>query len=221
METGAGRERWEGLSRVPGTRDSFRPITRQPQIHEENISSVSDSEDRREEFDFESVGSTTRASIQIIPKITVDSMHFEIKLKRSATLPHNPWLSLPVEDLENSYTVTITQNPSQSPQLRDVKSPNPSECSHHSDQLSNWSRDQPTQTEVQAKPQSRGAQPCDSILQAQDSFEESERSPVCNSLSSTITDAGDVPNFTAESIPTLLWDTSDFHNPKQDTCERY
>ncbi|XP_029589824.1 uncharacterized protein LOC115174932 isoform X1 [Salmo trutta] len=220
METGAGREGWEGLSRVPGTRDSFRPITRQPQIHEENISSVSDSEDRREEFDFGSVGSTTRASIQIIPKITVDSMHFEIKLKRLATLPHNPWLSLPVEDLENSYTVTITQNPSQSPQLRDVKSPNPSECAHHSDQLSNWSRDQPTQTEVQANPQSRGAQPRDSILQAQDSFDDSELSAIRDPLSSTITDARDGPNYTAESSPTLLWDTYDFHNPKQDSCER-
>ncbi|XP_064882522.1 uncharacterized protein LOC115139598 isoform X2 [Oncorhynchus nerka] len=37
---------------------------------------------------------------------------------------------------------------------------------------------------------------------------------------STITDAGDVPNYTAESIPTLPWDTYDFHNPKRDTCER-
>ncbi|CAB1342775.1 unnamed protein product [Coregonus sp. 'balchen'] len=210
METGAGREGWEGLSRVPGTR--------QPQIHKENISSVSDSEDRREEFDFGSVGSTSRASIQIIPKITVDSMHFEIKLKRSATLPQNPWLSLPVEDLENSYTVTITQNPSQSPHPRDVKSPNPSECSHHSDRSSNWSRDQPSQTEVQTSPQSRGAQP--RILQAHDSFDDSDLSPVRNALSSTIADARDGPNYTAESAPTLLWDTYDFHNPKQDTCER-
>ncbi|CDQ70039.1 unnamed protein product [Oncorhynchus mykiss] len=187
METGAGREGWEGPSRVPGTRDSIRPITRQPKIHEENISSVSDVEERREDFDFGSMGSTSRASIQIIPKITVDSMHFEIKLKRSATLPHNPWLSLPVEDLENSYTVTITQNPSQSPQLRDVKSPKPSD---------------------------------DSILQAQDSFDDSELSAIRDPLSSTITDARDGPNYTAESSPTLLWDTYDFHNPEQDSCER-
>ncbi|KAK6297280.1 hypothetical protein J4Q44_G00318630 [Coregonus suidteri] len=218
VETGAGMEGWEGLSRVPGTRDSFRPITRQPQIHEENISSVSDSEDRRQEFDFGSVGNTSRASIQIIPKITVDSLNFVIKLKRSATLPQNPWLSLPVDDLENSYTVTITQNPS--PRQRDIKSPNPSECSHHTDQLSNWSRDQPTQTEVHTSPQSRGAQPRDSILQAQDSFKESELSPIWNALSSTITYARDGPNYTAESIPTLLWDMYDFHNSKQDTCER-
>ncbi|XP_041716975.1 uncharacterized protein LOC121549175 [Coregonus clupeaformis] len=218
VETGAGTEGWEGMSRVPGTRDSFRPITRQPQIHEENISSVSDSEDRRQEFDFGSVGNTSRASIQIIPKITVDSLNFVIKLKRSATLPQNPWLSLPVDDLENSYTVTITQNPS--PRQRDIKSPNPSECSHHTDQLSNWSRDQPTQTEVHTSPQSRGAQPRDSILQAQDSFKESELSPIWNALSSTITYARDGPNYTAESIPTLLWDMYDFHNSKQDTCER-
>ncbi|XP_042156582.1 uncharacterized protein LOC112218061 [Oncorhynchus tshawytscha] len=175
-------------------------------------------EDCREEFDFVSVGNTSRASIQIIPKITVDSLDFEIKLKQSATLPQNPWLSLPVDNLENSYTVTITQNPS--PHQQDIKSPNPSECSHHTDQLSNRSRDQPTQTEVHTSPQSRGAQPSDSILQAQDSFEESELSPTCNSLSSTITDAGDVPNYTAESIPTLPGDTYDFHNPKRDTCER-
>ncbi|KAG7460645.1 hypothetical protein MATL_G00200960 [Megalops atlanticus] len=230
LDGGAGREGWEGLSKPHCTREAFRPIVRQPQIHEENISSVSDSEDCREEFEFGAVGGGAGAgggaSIQIIPKITLDSLNFEIKVKRSATMPKNPWLSLPVEDLENSYTVTITPTP-QTP-LRDaVRSPD----------LSDRSRDQPTQTEAQASTQTLsggeeepslagagrvqgGAKGRLSILQSQDSFEDSDLSPIRNVLSSTITDARDKPNSTMDSVPTLLWDTYDFHNNKQDTCER-
>ncbi|KAJ8397612.1 hypothetical protein AAFF_G00436110 [Aldrovandia affinis] len=228
LDAGAGREGWEGFARPQGTRETFRPIVRQPQIHEENISSVSDSEDCREEFEFSAVGGegSSRASIQIIPKMTVDSLNFEIKVKRSATLPRNPWLSLPVEDLENSYTVTITPNP-QAPPRDSVRSPDPSERS----------RDQPTQTETQPSIQTssggedelslQGAGGMEvgesegvSILQAQDSFEDSALSPIRNILSSTITDARDKQNSTVDSVPTLLWDTYDFHNTKQDAGER-
>lgn len=219
LEAGAGREGLEGLSRLAGTRDPFRPANRQqqhPQIHEENISSVFDSEDRREEFGFGSVGNSSRASIQIIPKITVDSLNFEIQVKRSATLPKNPWLSLPVEDLENSYTVTITQNPPA--QQRDLKSPNLTQHSHNADQ-SNRSRDQPTQTEVSTSTHSKGPQTRDWILQSQSSFEDSELSPILNVLSSTITDGRDKSNCTTEDVQTLLWDSYDFHDQKQDTCD--
>ncbi|XP_010881104.3 uncharacterized protein LOC105017854 [Esox lucius] len=212
----AGREGWEGLSRLPGTRDPYGPVTRQPQIHEENISSVSDSEDRRDEFG--PVANAPGADVQIVPKITLDSLNFEIKLKRSATLPQNPWLSLPVEDLENSYTVTITQNLSQ--RKRDVSSPNASECSRHTDRSSAHSRDQPTQTEVHKSAESSGSPPRGRVLHSPDSFEDSGISPIRNVLSSTITESRDLPNYTAESVPTLLWDTYDFHDPKQNTCER-
>ena len=108
----------------------------------ENISSVSDGEDQREEFDVGSVRNSSRNSIQIIPKVTVDSLNVEIKVKRSAALPNNPWLSLPVDVLEKSYTVIITQNPT--PQKRDLRDPSDPRANAES----NGSRDQRTQTEV-------------------------------------------------------------------------
>ncbi|KAI1897404.1 hypothetical protein AGOR_G00082950 [Albula goreensis] len=226
LDVGAGRESWEGLARQQGTREGFRPIVQQPQIHEENISSVSDSEDCKEEFEFNAVGDggSSRASIQIIPKITSDSLNFEIKVKRSATMPKNPWLSLPVEDLENSYTVTITPNP-QATARDSIRTPDPSERS----------RDQPMQTATRSSTQNFsgveeelslqgagemevGARERVGILQAQDSFEDSDLSPIRNVLSSTITDTQDRQNITID--PTLFWDTYDFHNNKPEACER-
>ncbi|GAA6076085.1 uncharacterized protein LOC113661155 isoform X1, partial [Tachysurus ichikawai] len=47
-------------------------------------------------------------SIHIMPNVSGDSVNFEITVKRSATLPKNPWLSLPVDDLESCYTVIIS-----------------------------------------------------------------------------------------------------------------
>ncbi|KAJ8275034.1 hypothetical protein COCON_G00096590 [Conger conger] len=226
LDAGAGRDGWEGLPRPQGTRETFRPIVRQPQIHEENFSSVSDSEDCREEFQFGAAGagSSSNASIQIIPKITMGSLNFEIKVKRSATLPKNPWLSLPVEDLESSYTVTISPN-SQGPLQESVRRQDSSERS----------RDQPTQTEVQPTTQEYSGGEEESmhvggmevgprervgILQAQDSFEELDLSPICNILSSTITDSQDKQESTVDSVPTLLWDSYDLHNNKPEAYER-
>ncbi|KAF7658369.1 hypothetical protein LDENG_00013510 [Lucifuga dentata] len=213
LEAGGGREGWEGVCRLVKNRDSVRPAISQPDIHEENICSVSDSEDSdpREEFDFGSVGNSSRASIQIIPKVTVDSLNFEIKVKRSAALPTNPWLSLPVDDLENSYTVTITQNPPA--QQRDPKSP------HSEANQSSKSRDQPTQTEISSSAQSRQPQARNWRLHSQSSFEDPDLSPICNVLSSTITDGRDKASCTIEGIPTLLWDSYDLHDQNQDAVE--
>ncbi|KAM7394944.1 hypothetical protein PAMA_006604 [Pampus argenteus] len=211
LEAWGGREGVEGLSSLAGTKDSVSPARSQPQIHEENISSVSDSEDHREEFDFGSVGNSSRASIQIIPKVTVDSLNFEIKVRRSAALPSNPWLSLPVDDLENSYTVTITQNPT--PQKRDLQVDEPSDPRANASQT-NGCRDQPTQTEALRRPQSR-----DWILHSQSALEDSELSPIGNVLSSTITDGKDKSSCTTEGIPTLLWDSYDLHDQNQDTID--
>ncbi|XP_047674141.1 uncharacterized protein LOC113661155 isoform X2 [Tachysurus fulvidraco] len=47
-------------------------------------------------------------SIHITPNVNGDSVNFEVTMKRSATLPKNPWLSLPVDDLESCYTVIIS-----------------------------------------------------------------------------------------------------------------
>ncbi|XP_049446591.1 uncharacterized protein LOC125897350 [Epinephelus fuscoguttatus] len=216
LEACGGREGVEGLSRLAGTRDFARPAMSQPQIHTENLSSVSDSEDHREEFDLGSVGNSSRASIQIIPKVTVDSLNLEIKVKRSAALPSNPWLSLPVDDLENSYTVTITPNPTQQ---RDLQFHDPSDPHTNANQASR-SRDQPTQTEVLISTQPREPQNRDWTLQSQSSLEDPELSPIRNILSSTITETGgDKSMCTTQGIPTLLWDSYDLHDQNRDAVD--
>lgn len=188
------RSRREILPRFLGNGDS---AFKSKPIHEENIVSVSDSEDQREELGFGLQRDATRASIQIVPKITSDSVNLEIKVKRSATLPKNPWLSLPIDDLESSYTVTITPN---SNPRRDLRSPSPSERSDRA-------RDQPTQTD--RKPQ-----------QSHQSFEESEINPVGNVLSSTLTDHEVRPSSTVDGDPSLFWDSFDLHNLRRDSFER-
>ncbi|XP_028460278.1 uncharacterized protein LOC114572744 isoform X2 [Perca flavescens] len=197
LEAWGGREGAEG----PLTRDSVRPATSQPQMD-----NLSDCEDHREEFG--SVGNSSRASIQLIPKVTVDSLNLEIKVKRSAALPCNPWLSLPVDDLENTYTVTITQN--QTPQKRDVQFHDPSDPNQ-----SSWSRDQPTQTEVLSSTQPRGPR----TLHQQSTLEDPQLSPICNILSSTITDEREKSICTTEEIPTLLWDSYDLHDQNPDAVD--
>ncbi|XP_040920128.1 uncharacterized protein LOC121199473 [Toxotes jaculatrix] len=214
LEAWGGREGVEGLSRLPAPRDSVRPATTHPQIHEENISSVSDPEDHREEFDLGSVGESSRASIQIIPKVTKDSLNFEIKVKRSAALPNNPWLSLPVDDLENSYTVTITRSPT--PQRTDLQFNSPSDTNaNHSSR----SRGQPTKAEVSSSVQPSGPHSSDWIPHSQSSFEDPELSPIRNILSSTITDGRDVSSCTTEGIPTLLWDSYDLHDQTREAVD--
>lgn len=216
LEACGGREGVEGLSRLTETRPSVRPVLSQPQIQQDNIASVSDSEDHREEFDFGSVGNSSRASIQIIPKATMESLNFEIKVKRSAALPSNPWLSLPVDNLENSYTVTITPNPT--PQKLDLQFHDSSDPCMNANQP-NRCRDQPTQTEVLSSTQSRESRSRDWILHSQSSFEDPEISPICNILSSTITDGRDKSMCTTEGIPTLLWDSYDLHEQNQDSVD--
>lgn len=78
------------------------PKLKSPHVHfsEENVSSISEGL---------AEGKPLRApTIHIIPSVSGDSVNFEITVKRSATLPKNPWLSLPVDDLENCYTVIIS-----------------------------------------------------------------------------------------------------------------
>lgn len=216
LEACGGREGVEGLSRLTETRPSVRPVLSQPQIQQDNIASVSDSEDHREEFDFGSVGNSSRASIQIIPQATMESLNFEIKVKRSAAPPSNPWLSLPVDNLENSYTVTVTPNPV--PQKPDLQFHVPSDPCMNAKQP-NRCRDQPTQTEVLSSTQSRESRSRDWILHSQSSLEHPEISPICNILSSTITDGRDKSMCTTEGIPTLLWDSYDLHEQNQDSVD--
>ncbi|MFT7802890.1 uncharacterized protein LOC108929278 isoform X1 [Arapaima gigas] len=222
LDPGSGRD---GIC----TRENFRPAMKQPRINEENVGSVSDSEDCREGLECHSVENNSKASIKIIPNIAVNALNFEIKVKRSATLPKNPWLSLPVEDLENSYTVTITPKGQNS--QHDFNSPGQSQRIDHMD--GNPSKALLPHTEMQTSTQKLSTReelpaPCipggtytkESILQAQDSFEDSEMSPIHNVLSSTIKDTQENCNFTTDSVHTLLWDTYDLYNRKQDDCDR-
>ncbi|XP_072532809.1 uncharacterized protein [Salminus brasiliensis] len=169
------------------------------QISEENVSSVSDSED----LDHGTAGSnSSKASIHIIPRMTPDSLNFEIKVQRSATLPKNPWLSLPMDNLESSYTVTITPC---SPALqRAINCPSPLDrC-----------RDQPTQTESRRSVYNTEQQ------DHEGSFREAELSPIRNVLSSTMAEGGNGADGTADASHTLLWDTYDLHDVRHDTCDR-
>ncbi|XP_060769499.1 uncharacterized protein LOC132876470 isoform X2 [Neoarius graeffei] len=98
FETGGGKVCQDESSRL-----------KSPHLHasEETVSRIS--EDLAEE---KPLG---EQSISIIPNATGDS-NFKITVKRSATLPKNPWLSLPLDDLENCYTVIIS--PSQQREIR-------------------------------------------------------------------------------------------------------
>ncbi|XP_043075301.1 uncharacterized protein si:ch211-241j12.3 isoform X1 [Puntigrus tetrazona] len=175
--------------RILGNGDfAFKTKPVHGQIDEENIVSVSDSEDPCEEMGFSLKRDSTHASIQIVPKMTSDSLNLEIKVKRSATLPKNPWLSLPIDDLESSYTVTITPSTSRAPRSRARDGPSPAEL-------------------LRAAP-------------SQESFEEPELAAVGNVLSSTLTDHEDRPSCTVDGDPSLLWDSFDLHNLRQDSYQR-
>ncbi|KAF4091938.1 hypothetical protein AMELA_G00015500 [Ameiurus melas] len=92
LETGSGKTCQED--------EASRAKSPHLHVREENVSSISEglTEER----------SPRASGICIIPNASGDSVNFEITVKRSATLPKNPWLSLPVEDLENCYTVIIS-----------------------------------------------------------------------------------------------------------------
>ncbi|XP_076872787.1 uncharacterized protein LOC143522807 isoform X2 [Brachyhypopomus gauderio] len=201
LETGSGREGLDGVLLNKG--GISEPGALQSHIDNVNVPAVqssSNQEQRVEEPD------PDPPSIHIVPRITADSLNLEIQVKRSATLPKNPWLSLPVDNLENSYTVTISPR-----HQRVLQSAVPSE----------GSRDQPTQTDAQAcdyghhgAPQPPGALPrCHSL-------QEAELSPIRKVLSSTITDGAGRADTTAENTSTLQWDTYDLHDVKHDSSIR-
>lgn len=91
LETGSGKTCQDGAS---------RPKSSRLHVCEENMSSISEV--------LADEKSLQAPSIHIVPNASGDSVNFEITVKRSATLPKNPWLSLPVDDLENCYTVIIS-----------------------------------------------------------------------------------------------------------------
>ncbi|XP_068199253.1 uncharacterized protein [Antennarius striatus] len=200
LEAWGGTAGREGLSRSGENNNSGRPGFRSPEVD-------SVSEDHREQSDCGSVGNSSRTSIQVLPK--GEALNFEIKVKRTAAQQSNPWLSLPVDDLNNSYTVTITQNP------RDHHSCDPRTTANHS----NWSSDQLTRTEVLSSTWSTAPQNKDWMLHSQSAVEDAELSPIYNVLSSTLTDGGEQSICPAGDIHTLLWDSYDLHAQKPDSVD--
>lgn len=127
---------------------------------------------------------------------SVHSLNFEIKVKRSALLPSNPWLGLPVEDQEDLYTVTVTPSPTLN--KRHLHFPDVPEPVGGAGPPAGRCRDQPTQTE-----RSSG-------------LEDAELSSIGKILSSTM-DGGDKSLCTTEGLPTMLWDSYDLHEQNHDS----
>lgn len=213
LEVCGGRERPDDLCRLSEVTDSEKRTLVLPQINKDG-SACSDIHD--EDFDCASVGNSSGASIQIVPKAAADSLNFEIRVRRSAALPSNPWLSLPVDNLENSYTITITPNPA--PQKKNHKLQDPADRSAAVGQLSGC-RNQPTQAEVWSSTQPRASTGKDCVLSSQDTLEDPELSPVGHILSSTITEEINKSLSATEGAPTLLWDSYDLHEQNQDSVD--
>lgn len=86
----------KGLQRSAGDQESVRLS-----LNIVDVSSLPDRQYHREEMDQRSFGNS---SIQIRPKVEMEPLNVDIEVKRSTAAPDNPWLSLPVDDLENLYT---------------------------------------------------------------------------------------------------------------------
>lgn len=211
-----GRERLDlcGATEIRGSEKCTLIL---PQLGKDGSACIFDTEVHEDEFDCGSVGSSSGASIQIVPKAAVDSLNFEIRVKRSAALPSNPWLSLPVDNLENSYTITVTPNPT--PQKKNHQLQEPPDPFSAVGQLSG-SKDQPTQMEGLSSTRPRASKSQDCARSVRSTLEDSELSPVCHILSSTLTEERDKTLSTTEGGPTLLWDSYDLHEQNQDAVDR-
>lgn len=215
LEVCGGRERRDDLCRLTEITDSEKLTSTLPHINKES-SMCSDVAVHDEGFDCGSAGNSSGASIQIDPKAAADSLNFEIRVRRSAALPSNPWLSLPVHNLENSYTITITPNP-----MPQKKPPQPQDRSEPSAAVGQLfgGRNRPIQTEELSTPQPGASTSKDCLLSAQSTLEDPELSPVCHILSSTITEEMNKSLSTTEGAPTLLWDSYDLHEQNQDSVD--
>ncbi|MBN3285571.1 ACT protein, partial [Polyodon spathula] len=185
------KEAWEMPNRAPVAQEIPRSAPQEPCVNEETIGSMSDSEECLEDLEFHSKRCRSSARIQIVPKIISGCLNFEVMVKRSASLPKNPWLSLPLEDLDNSYTVTIT------PTRPSVK------CGLQSNLLRNPNALLETARLSEAKSH---------FLQVQRILENSsELSPIRNVMSSTLNDTRDKRSQSSWTDHTLLWDSYDLH----------
>lgn len=196
-----GRETPDELCRLTKITDCEKCTLNLPQINDSSV------------HEFDCGGKSTGTSIQIVPKAAVDSLNFEIRVRHSAALPSNPWLSLPVDNQENSYTITIAPNPT--PQRTTKQLQDPTDPTAIVNPLFGC-RNQPTQTEV-CSTQPKASEGNNCMLPSQSTLEDPEHSPVCHILSSTITEETNNSLSLTEGAPSLLWDSYDLHEQKQDS----
>ncbi|XP_067841012.1 uncharacterized protein [Heptranchias perlo] len=111
FETGSLKDNYEIANREHGAkRISKLPLKAEvAKLNEEDKVGGNESDEWPEfdKFGFADPLSTSSA-VQSFSKCNPKTLNFEIKVSRSASLPKNPWISLPIEDLEKSYVVTIT-----------------------------------------------------------------------------------------------------------------
>uniref|UniRef100_UPI00398E406B uncharacterized protein isoform X2 n=1 Tax=Pristiophorus japonicus TaxID=55135 RepID=UPI00398E406B len=111
FETGSLKYNYEIANREHGTKiiSKLSLKTTTAKLNEEDKVSGNESDEWPEfdKFGFAD-SSSTSSEVQPFSKCNPKTLNFEIKVSRSASLPKNPWISLPVEDLEKSYVVTIT-----------------------------------------------------------------------------------------------------------------
>uniref|UniRef100_A0A1A7YWD7 Si:ch211-241j12.3 n=1 Tax=Iconisemion striatum TaxID=60296 RepID=A0A1A7YWD7_9TELE len=141
-----------------------------------------------------SEGNSCEDSIQILPEVEVEYQNAEIKMKCSSAACSNPWLSLPVDGLENSNTDT----------QRDQLGP----------QTSRSSEAQCTQMEVMTRTASTGPQRGD----WDSDFSVPELGSADDILSSTMDNGRDKSSRSTEGVPTLLWDFSHLQPEKTNTA---
>ncbi|XP_015246111.1 PREDICTED: POTE ankyrin domain family member E-like isoform X1 [Cyprinodon variegatus] len=175
----------------------MRTSPEQPSSLKGSVSVISDEKHHSREFALRPAANLS--SIQIIPKVEAESLNLEIKVKRSASPPTNPWLSLPVDELENSYTVTITPKPT--PQKQSSK-------------MTAAEQKPPPKNETLSCTEPRDPPSIDWVLHADSGWTDPELSPIHNILSSTITDGRETSTCATDGVPTLLWDSYDLHEEK-------
>ncbi|CAG5950337.1 unnamed protein product [Menidia menidia] len=193
-----------GQGLLTGSENSMTHNWRHHQIC--HVSCKSDCKGPKEQSSIQPVEKS--ADIQISGQ--VDTVKLELKV---AGFPRNPWLSVPVNHVEESHTVSIEEN--SVAQKRDLVCPDASEP-HAPVSPSTSYQDEPPQMDVMRNLESREPPSMDWTLNSQSGFHDPDLSPICNILSSTITDEMDESTSTSEGLPTLLWDSYDLHDEEPD-----
>uniref|UniRef100_A0A8C4RF85 Uncharacterized LOC114648438 n=2 Tax=Erpetoichthys calabaricus TaxID=27687 RepID=A0A8C4RF85_ERPCA len=240
LDSGMKRESFEMLNKTHWAKDVFKTKKSQDiEVLEEDSSSVSDSEKHLPDPSYNS-GRSNPCGNGHFPKTARNAFNFEVKIARSASLPKNPWLSLPLEELESYYSVSITpkkvpgdgKQHSNSTEGRDLSL----DCYWQAVNCEKRKNRRTRSVEVQAccLDFSKEAESKDTAIQTEGKVEflEDQRilensvplSPIKNILSSTLNDFQEKSDYAADVSSALLWDSYDLHssrNQEESASERY